>query len=211
MGLGQYCYFSHNSPYFCVLLQSNIWITIKISKSLKLNIDIQRTFQQEECFLKCSSGRLLSRVKWNRGKSHGELAKPSFWKYLFSWSDRLDKKRVLKLSINSKQIFPLEFWPQQQWFSSHSVTPCRFWKKIRVEKWHDLYQISLSNFFDDACRNSINSFVEHFGKPSKHGHFTRQSAFCRNHLVHVLSDFGCFKFLCSNCLNFWLMLKLLKS
>ena len=103
---GKCCRFSHKSPYFRALFQS-IWITIKISKSW----NIQRTLQWEEYFSRCLSFSTLSRVKWTQGRSHGELGKSVFWKFLFPWSDRLDQTRVLKLSENldrnpSKQ-FPL--------------------------------------------------------------------------------------------------------
>jgi len=52
-------------------------------------------------------------------------------------------------------------------------------------------------------------------KSSKHCHFTRQIAFSKNLLLHVfdflLSDFLYTKFLFSNRLDCWLILKLFKN
>jgi hypothetical protein len=56
-----------------------LFLVIKAS-SIK---DIRMTLQYEECISTCSSFSTLSRVNWTRGRSHRELGKPSFWKYLY--------------------------------------------------------------------------------------------------------------------------------
>jgi len=63
----------------------------------------------------------------------------------------------------------LHFWPQKQRFDSHNVTPCTFWKKIRVDKRHDLYQIgrkfpSCKSVLKTCTEKFSNLFLEHFGK-----------------------------------------------
>jgi len=47
----QHCYFTHNNPHFRALLQSNIWITRKISKSW--DRDIQRNLLYNKWFSRC--------------------------------------------------------------------------------------------------------------------------------------------------------------
>jgi len=63
-------------------------------------------------------------------RNHGES---SFWKYLFSWSDQLDQKRVLKLTKNldwnlSKQIC------QNKYFLSIF---CRENSDLTATAWHE--------------------------------------------------------------------------
>jgi len=150
-------------------------------------------------------------VKCTRGRIHGKLGKSCFRKYLFPWSDWLHQKRVFKLSKNldwnpSRWIFPLHFLPRKQWFCSHSLTPCRFletnssWKMA----WLVSEKIYVCWFFLIFLWNTLE-------KSSKHCHFTHQIAISRNPLVHAMSDFLYTKFLFSNHLDCWLILKLFKN
>ena len=95
-------------------------------------------------------------------------------RYLFPWSDRLDQERVLKAlctfrlksvkTLSSQWMFPLQFLPRKQWFSSHSVTPCRFLKKNSSSEmaWLVLDQTGKSVLM--VCTKSFKFFVEHSGK-----------------------------------------------
>ena len=87
-----------------------------------------------------------------------------------------------------------------------------FWKKNRLIKQHDVYQIGLAKVFSRRMQKKIRNFLWNIpGKSSKHRHLTCQIAFFRNHLVPILSDFWNPKFLCSDWLDCKLIFQLSKS
>jgi len=152
-----------------------------------------------------------------------------------SWINELIKSgtKILiscLLQHNLLKICDFSSWPQKQWFSSHSMTPCRFLEKYSIweiaslvsvwSRWGVLITFAdrlwLIDFSHLRLRLVVDSiffwiFCLTFREHSKHCHWTRRITFSRNHLVHVLTDFGYPQFLYSTCLDYSCMLELLKS